>query len=135
MNCQYLCTRLNVENFQACKTFYRDVLGLRIKFEDTTNEYVEIDAGSTCITLYNRQKFDSSIFSKKALIYESQSAHVMISFKVRDLMKTMASLRDYNIEVVSQPTTYRDQGFIGACIRDPDGNLIELEQTVDVLIA
>jgi catechol 2,3-dioxygenase-like lactoylglutathione lyase family enzyme len=135
MDCQYLCTRLNVENFQACKAFYKDALGLSVKFEDETNEYIELDAGATCITLLNRQKFNHSIFSRKALIYELQSAKVMISFKVKNLAQTMTRLRPHNIEIVSQPTAYPDRGFMAACIRDPDGNLIELEQMVDVLIA
>ena len=29
MRFQYIYTRLNVENFQDCKAFYRDVLGFK----------------------------------------------------------------------------------------------------------
>ncbi|MBE9062277.1 VOC family protein [cf. Phormidesmis sp. LEGE 11477] len=134
MTCQYLCTRLNVKNFQTCKTFYRDILGLAIKFEDPTNDYVELDAGATCITLFNRQKFTSSMFSKQTFTYQSQSANVVISFRVKNLARMMDYLRVHQVEIVARPTAYPDRGVMTACVRDPDGNLIELEQMVDVLI-
>jgi len=128
MNLQYVYTRLNVENFQACKVFYRDVLGLPIKFADDMDEYVEFDTGSTKITLFNRQKLGEFVTAEDTLTFERQSGRVVLSFMVKDLNQAIAHLQSQGIELLNPPTQYSDRDFISTCFRDPDGNLIELEQ-------
>lgn len=135
MNFQYIYTRLNVENFQACKAFYRDVLNLNIKFEDDTDEYVEFDAGSMRITLFNREKLTDFISRNESLTYDSHSASIVLSFQVSNMEEAVAYLKTHGVEMLNMPTNYPDRGFISTCFRDPDGNLIELEQMTDVLIS
>lgn len=136
MKFQYIYTRLNVEDFQACKAFYRDVLGLSMKFEDDMDEYVEFDTGAACITLFNRQKLGDFIAGDEynSLNYNPHSARVALSFQVADLDAAIAHLKSHNVEILNPPTDYPDRGFISSCFRDPDGNLIEIEQMTDVLI-
>ena len=134
MNFQYIYTRLNVENFPACKAFYRDVLGLSIKFEDDRDEYVEFDTGSICITLFNRKKLTEFITKDKSLTYDTHSARVVLSFQVGNVEEAIAYLQTHGVEILNPSTNYPDRGFISTCFRDPDGNLIELEQVTDVLI-
>lgn len=134
MHLQYVYTRLNVENFQACKAFYRDVLGLNIKFEDDMDEYVEFDTGSIYITLFNRKKLTDFIIKDESLSYDSHSARIVLSFQVRNVEEMIFYLQSHGVEMLNPPTSYPDRGFISTCFRDPDGNLIELEQVTDVLI-
>ena len=135
MNFRYIYTRLNVENFQACKAFYRDVLGLAIKFEDDMDEYVEFDTGSILISLFNRKKLTEFMTRDDALSYDRHSARVVLSFQVSNLDDAIAYLQTHSVEMLNPPTSYPDRGFISTCFRDPDGNLIELEQMTDVLIS
>ncbi|MEM6425899.1 MAG: VOC family protein [Cyanobacteria bacterium P01_H01_bin.119] len=128
MNLRYAYTRLNVENFQACKAFYRDVLGLAVKFDDEMEEYVEFDTGSTQITLFNRQKLGEFVTDDDGLTFERHSGRIVLSFMVNDLDATLAELKNQGIELLNPPTQYSDRNFISTCFRDPDGNLIELEQ-------
>ena len=134
MRFQYIYTRLNVENFQDCKAFYRDVLGLSIKFEDDRDEYVEFDTGAICITLFNRKKLDEFITKDRYLTYDTHSARVVLSFQVGNVEEAIAHLQTHGVEILNPSTNYPDRGFISTCFRDPDGNLIELEQVTDVLI-
>lgn len=134
MDFQYIYTRLNVENFQACKAFYRDVLGLSVKFEDDMDEYVEFDTGSIYITLFNRKKITDFIIKDEFLSYDSHSARIVLSFQVRNVEEMIFYLQSHGVEMLNPPTSYPDRGFISTCFRDPDGNLIELEQVTDVLI-
>ena len=134
MQFQYTYTRLNVENFPACKAFYRDVLGLSIKFEDDMDEYVEFDAGSVRITLFDREKLPEFITRDSDLNYDPHSARVVLSFQVSNIEAAIAHLQTHHVELLNPPTDYSDRGFISTCFRDPDGNLIELEQVTDVLI-
>ena len=135
MQFRYIYTRLNVENFQACKAFYRDVLGLGIKFEDDQDEYVEFDTGSTRISLFNREKLTDFIPATEDLSYDTHSAQTVLSFQVRDMEEAVGYLKGHGVTLLNPQTNYPDRGFISTCFRDPDGNLIELEQMTDVLVA
>ena len=128
MDLHYTYTRLNVEDFQACKAFYQNVLGLSIKFEDDRDEYVEFDTGSVQITLFNRQKVTQFITRDAALSYDPYSARVVLSFLVSDLKTAIAQLQTQGVKFLNPPTNYPGRGFTSACFRDPDGNLIELAQ-------
>lgn len=131
----YIYTRLNVENYLACKAFYRDVLGLPVKFEDDKDEYVEFATGPTSITLFNRQKLTDFIIREKDLNYDIHSARIVLSFQVQDIREAIYSLQKHQVEILNPPTDYPDRGFVSACFRDPDGNLIELEEITDGLMA
>ena len=135
MNLEYMYTRLNVKNFQVCKAFYQNVLGLSTKFEDDMDEYVEFDTGSVLITLFNREKLPDFIGREEELDYDPQSAKVVLSFKVQNLKAAIAHLKSHGVEMLNPPTDYPDRGFISTCFRDPDGNLIELEQMMELLIS
>lgn len=135
MQLKYTYTRLNVENFQACKAFYRDALGLSIKFEDDMDEYVEFDTGSTPITLFNREKLADFITRDGALNYDAHSARVVLTFQVEDLEAAIAHLKTFQVELLNPPTGYPDRGFVSTCFRDPDGNLVEMEQLAEGVMA
>jgi catechol 2,3-dioxygenase-like lactoylglutathione lyase family enzyme len=51
---------------------------------------------------------------------------------VPDLDEAIAPLKSKGVSVVSSPWQFSEDGLmagaISACVRDPDGNLIELEQ-------
>jgi predicted enzyme related to lactoylglutathione lyase len=134
MDFRYTYTRLNVENFQACKAFYRDVMGLSIKFEDDTDEYIEFEANSMRITLFNRKKLTDFIPKTESLSYDPHNAQVVLSFRVQSLDDAISYLKSHNVELLTPAINYPDRGFLSTCFRDPDGNLIELEQVTDVLI-
>lgn len=135
MHFRYIYTRLNVENFEACKAFYRDVMGLSIKFEDDMDEYVEFDTDSIRITLFNRKKLTDFIPQSESLNYDPHNAQVVLSFQVKSLEDAIAHLQSKQVELLAPPTNYPDRGFLSTCFRDPDGNLIEIEQMTDVLIS
>ncbi|MEB3358433.1 MAG: VOC family protein [Synechococcales bacterium] len=135
MDFHYIYTRLNVENFPACKAFYRDVLGLPVQFEDDMDEYVEFKTGGTRLSLFNREKLTDYVSRSEPLSYDAHSARVVISFEVSNMDEAIAHLEKHGVELVSQPTNFPDQGFVSACFRDPDGNLVELEQMTDVVIS
>ncbi|MGB7413138.1 MAG: VOC family protein [Thermosynechococcaceae cyanobacterium] len=53
---------------------------------------------------------------------------------MKSLDDAIAYLKSHNVELLAPATNYPDRGFLSTCFRDPDGNLIELEQITDVLI-
>ena len=128
MNFEYIYTRLNVSNYQACKQFYHDVLGFEVVYADDTDEYAELSTGQTLITIFNRQKLGDFVGADETISYDSHYGGVMLSFRVADLDEAITHLESQGVKMINQPLNFPMLGFISACFRDPDGNLIELQQ-------
>jgi catechol 2,3-dioxygenase-like lactoylglutathione lyase family enzyme len=133
MNLKYTYTRLNVENYKTCKHFYEEILGLKVIYANDINEYAELDTGETIITLLNRARLSEFVGSTETVTYDRQEAKVALTFRVDNLDDAIAQLKAKNIELVNSPWQRMEDGLmqggsITACFRDPDGNLIELEQ-------
>ena len=128
MKFEYTYTRLNVANYQACKQFYCGVLGLEVVYADDRDEYAELATGQTLITLFNRQQLGDFVGANEAVNYDTHYAGVVLSFRVVNLDEAIAHLKAQGVKMVNEPINFPMQGFITACFRDPDGNLIELQQ-------
>ncbi len=132
MNLKYICTRLNVENYTDCKLFYQNVLGFKVSLADDAEEYAELDAGATKITILNRARLKDYIDSIETATYDRRDAKMILTFAVPDLDEAITQLKTKGIPIFSSPWQFPEEGLAGgvlsACIRDPDGNTIELEQ-------
>jgi catechol 2,3-dioxygenase-like lactoylglutathione lyase family enzyme len=133
MNLRYICTRLNVQNYLDCKLFYQDVLGFKVSSADDAEEYAELDTGAIKITILHRSRLKDYIDSVESATYDRSDAKIILSFAVPNLDEAISQLKAKGIPIVSKPWQHPQEdglagGFLTACIRDPDGNLIELEQ-------
>ena len=132
MNLKYICTRLNVENYTDCKLFYQNVLGFNVSSADDAEEYAELDAGATKITILNRTRLKEYIDSIESATYDRRDAKMILTFAVPDLDDAIVQLKAKGVEIFSSPWQFSDDGLMGgvlsAGIRDPDGNIIELQQ-------
>jgi catechol 2,3-dioxygenase-like lactoylglutathione lyase family enzyme len=148
MNFNYVYTRLNVRDYAACKLFYQDVLDLKVSMANDAQEYTEFDAGATKITILNRSRLKDYIdsilvpFAKRlpqqkgsaneTATYDPNDAKIILTFAVPNLDEAIAHLQSKGVGIVSSPSQFSEDGITGgaisACVRDPDGNLIELEQ-------
>ena len=132
MNLKYIYTRLHVQNYLDCKLFYQNILGLKVSLANDDEEYVEFDAGETKITLLNRSRLKDYIDSIESVTYDRHDAKIILTFAVPDLEDAISQLKAKGVEIFSSPWQFSDDGLMGgvlsAGIRDPDGNIIELEQ-------
>jgi predicted enzyme related to lactoylglutathione lyase len=132
MNLKYVYTRLHVENYLDCKRFYQDILGLKASMINDAEEYVEFDAGETKITILNRARLKDYIDSIKSATYDRRDAKMLLTFAVPDLDDAILQLKAKGVPIFSSPWQHPEEGltggFLTACVRDPDGNIIELEQ-------
>ena len=132
MNLKYIYTRLHVQNYLDCKRFYEDILGLKVSLANDAEEYAEFDAGVTKITILNRSRLKEYIDSIESATYDRHDAKIILTFAVPDLDDAIVQLKAKGVPIFSSPWQHPEEGlaggFITACIRDPDGNLIELEQ-------
>lgn len=132
MNLKYICTRLNVQNYADCKLFYQNVLGFKVSLANDAQEYAELDAGATKITILNRSRLKDYIDSMETATYDRHDAKMILTFAVPDLDDALSQLKAKGIPIFSSPWQFPEEGLVGgvlsACIHDPDGNTIELEQ-------
>jgi catechol 2,3-dioxygenase-like lactoylglutathione lyase family enzyme len=133
MKLRYNYTRLNVENYAACKQFYQEVLGFEVGYANDASEYAELATGDTKITILNRDRLREFIGTKESIAYEPHEAKIVLTFTVNDLDEALARLKQHGIPLVNNPWQRMEDGLmqggsITTCFRDPDGNLIELEQ-------
>ncbi|MGF1513855.1 MAG: VOC family protein [Elainellaceae cyanobacterium] len=134
MEFKYAYTRLNVANFEVCKAFYKDVLGLTVSFEDKMDEYVEFDTGSAKISLINREKLPEYVGRDEPLAYAPIDDSIVLTFIVKNVQEAVKYLTSKGVQMANQPANFPDRGFVSVCFHDPDGNLVELEQMTDVVI-
>ena len=115
--------RLLVDDFPGCFRFLRDALGLECGFGAEDEDYASFSAGEGTIALFRRGGQAGVV----ALRAPGDSALVVL--EVDDVDADAARLGDL---VVEGPVSQPEWGGRVAYLRDPDGNLFELFQSIPV---
>lgn len=126
MHLKYTYTRLQVDNYKACKEFYRDVLGFSIMFEG--DRYAELNTGQTKITILDRERLTDIIGRPDVAAYAKQDDRTALSFTVSNMDEACQNLEAKGVTFVNSPWSFPDLGYKSTFFRDPDGNLVELTQ-------
>ncbi|MBR8837450.1 MAG: VOC family protein [Stigonema ocellatum SAG 48.90 = DSM 106950] len=123
-------TRLLVNDWKACFVFYKDVMGFDITVEDEEGGYVEFKAGDMRLSLSQRQEMAQMIHNThKPPHAECQDAVVLV-FTIHDLEEEYQQLRHKGVEFIAAPMNNPYYGIKTAYLRDPDGTLIGLYQSL-----
>ena len=134
MEFRYTYTRLNVKDFSACRQFYVDIMGLNVVFEDEKEQYVELDGGGVKITLFPRDKLGEFMHSEEYKGDDVDSPAVVLTFCVSNLEKALKHFEEKGYSAQGKTTQYADRGFKSNYVRDPDGNIVEIEEMIDVVL-
>lgn len=116
---------LLVEDPEAAKTFYRDVLGLPV-IRDSSG-YVELESGGGRLALYSRTALAGLLE-----VDPSELASVDLSFATSDVDGFFDELAARGAEPLAPPRTM-PWGHRVAFFRDRDGNLVEIFDPIRVL--
>jgi lactoylglutathione lyase len=114
--------RLLVTNYGECFRFYRDVIGLEPGFGDEDSGYADFAAGTGSILAL----FDRGEQAEVVEVREPGDAAVVI-FSVEDVDAAAGRLREH---LVAEPQSRPEWGIRFVHLRDPAGNLIELNQAI-----
>jgi lactoylglutathione lyase len=109
-----------VSDMQRSTVFYRDLLGLPLKF--SSPGWTEFAAGSTSIALHPAR--DASLSSSQE---QSPAGQAQLGFQVDDLDTVYASLQAEGVRF-SLPPQQQPEGGTVAVLHDPDGLGITLRQ-------
>ena len=125
-------TRLNVSDFQKSRNFYRDILGLSLAFEDEWDGYCEFATGNVRLTLFDRKKLWYFVKNADNNTSALPNSTTVLTFVVKNLSDAIDHLKKSNIEILGEPVHHREFGFKSAYFKDPDGNIVSLEEKTDV---
>ena len=104
-----------VADVERAVAFYRDLLGLTLKFQDGTR-WAQFDVGGAALALSNAE--EGAV---------APGAGAVVTLEVDDLDAVARGLAGHGVEVVRE---IRDMGPHGRtmAIRDPGGNVVQLYQ-------
>ena len=111
-----------VSDMQRSTAFYRDVLGLPLKF--TSPGWTEFDTGSTTLALHMTPG------DQKLPAYSGRppAGQAQLGFIVDDLQSVYEALKAQDVYFSQPPQVQRPNGSPLAVLHDPDGLGITLQQ-------
>lgn len=124
--------RLLVSDFPACFRFYRDVMGLTPTWgkEDEAYASFKINEEGAFLALFRRELMAEAVGREELPPKRAaQDVFVMI-IEVDDVRESAKTLAERGATIVTEATERPDWGLIVAHLRDPDGNLIEINSAM-----
>jgi catechol 2,3-dioxygenase-like lactoylglutathione lyase family enzyme len=120
--------RLLVTDFDACFRFYRDVMGFAVQWGAEGANYADFRAprGGAMVALFSRQAMAETLGEASPPCDRSCQDRFMLVFEAADLDSTVAALKARGAQFLLEVTERPDWGIRAAHLRDPEGNLIEL---------
>ncbi len=122
--------RLLVQDFDACFRFYRDMMQFPVTWGAEGEGYASFDANEVTLALFPRARMAESIGAGNVRDAVGGQDRVVISFMVDSVDGTMRDLQARGAAFVAGPTDQPQWGGRVAHLRDPDGTLIELYQSI-----
>ncbi len=128
MSYQFSYTRLLVNNFKACFLFYRDVMGFQATFGSENDVYADFNTGAVTLALFDRSEMSKAVGTTHLPEDVQVQDKMCLIFTVEDVDAKCQHLKKQSIPLVTEPTDKPAWGIRVAHFRDPDGNLIEINQ-------
>jgi catechol 2,3-dioxygenase-like lactoylglutathione lyase family enzyme len=121
--------RLLVTNFAECFRFYRDVIGLTVKWGEENDTYASFSVPAETapnLALFNRQEMADVLGIGNLPATAAAQDRAMLIIGVDDVDATAKRFETMGVSFALGPKNYPSWGMRSAYLRDPDGNLIEL---------
>ncbi|WP_227379789.1 VOC family protein [Haladaptatus halobius] len=119
-----------VADYQECFHFYRDVLGFEVGWGDEKSYYADFETGNATLALFGREEMADAVGATEKPSNTPGQDEVALIFRVESVDETHQSLRR-KIEFVTEPHDRPDWGIRVAHFRDPNGNLIEINRSLE----
>jgi catechol 2,3-dioxygenase-like lactoylglutathione lyase family enzyme len=120
--------RLLVSDFKACFRFYQDVMGFKATFGDENDVYADFATGGSTLALFGRSNMGEAVGTLHLPESAIAQDRMCLIFAVKSVDETCQHLKSLGVSLVSEPMDRPGWGIRTAHFRDPDGNLIEINQ-------
>jgi lactoylglutathione lyase len=119
---QNMITMVMVSDMDRSVRFYRDTLGLKLRFQSP--DWTEFDINSSTLALH------SGGVPAPPPDKERYAGRASIGFNVEKVDKVFEELKSKGVRVVMPPTQRPGEGIRLAVVLDPDGLPLSFSQTV-----
>ena len=118
--------RLLADNYRDMFRFYRDTLGMDVIRGDVDSHYAELGTGDVRLSIFRRSEMLNALGLERDQLSSGQGAALV--FAVEDVDSAFRDLERRGVRFIIAPRTHRDWSIRTAHFRDPEGNLIEINQ-------
>jgi lactoylglutathione lyase len=120
---------ITVSDMNRSVKFYRDTLGIPVKFESP--DWTEFETGATTLALHGGGKPAKQPSASAGPADQGMDAGVCtIGFSVPDLDRSYRDLQSKGVRFVMQPTKREEEGILLSVFLDPDGMPISIAQSL-----
>lgn len=118
--------RVVVDRFAESFRFYRDVMGFNVLWGEAEDAYAEFQVGSATRLALVARAVMAAVPGVGAAAGPAVPERYMLVFEVPDVDAAVALLADRGAEFACAPVDRGEWGVRTAHLRDPEGNLIEI---------
>ena len=128
MTPRYDFTRLLVTHFKECFRFYRDVMGFKPGFGTENDTYADFEVGAVNISIFDKNEMSAVLGTTDLPVRAPSQDSACFTFAVENVDSFCEHVREMGVSLLTEPTDHPDWGIRTVHFRDPDGNLIEINQ-------
>jgi lactoylglutathione lyase len=123
--------RLLVDDYGEMLRFYSDVMGFPVRVEAPPEDpgYAEFETEPAVFSIYKRSLMNDAVGG--GVMSAAGDASVLI-FAAESVDEEVRRLSDLGVEMVKQPQNQEAWALRVAHLRDPEGNLIELNEPLEL---
>lgn len=118
--------RLLVDRFPECFRFYRDTMGLPVRYGDEDADYAEFKNEAVHIALFKKDQLAAVVERADYPAAPVSQDRVALILRVDDVATVYRELLGSGVVFATGPCERQSWNCCTAHLRDPDGNLIEL---------
>jgi catechol 2,3-dioxygenase-like lactoylglutathione lyase family enzyme len=122
--------RLIVSDFRRSYRFYRDGIGLSLDFGTEDDAVAEFDGETVLLTLVDKEQVDQVPPGIYTTPGRGTGDRSVLVFTVPDLAAAVKKLAERGIRALGDPVSIPDWQIRVVYFRDPDDNLIEIQELV-----
>ena len=123
-------TRLLVSNYSDCFIFYRDIMGFAVVWGEENGIYADFNVNGHLLALFGKVPMAEAIGAESPKPKSEQQDDMCLIFAVDDVDDTYDSLQQKGIVPISMPHDRKEWGIRCFHLRDPAGNLIEINKEI-----